>query len=123
MRQDAEDQRQCYRSRMGTGHQQSVLIASHAGALDFSGIVGSLQVVGNGDRRQQDDGEHRQRNQLHRSARQLRLPPRAASLAHPYSPKDNSYSDPRQIGKDFHVTEANYTQVTWRTGTATCAVF
>jgi hypothetical protein len=50
-----EDDGECGRGRRRRLGPEKMLIVSEAGALDFSGILGGLQVVGNRNHGQKDE--------------------------------------------------------------------
>lgn len=79
-----------------------MLIVSHAGTLDFGGIMGRLQVVRNRYHRKQDQRQHGKRGHLHcDSGTQPRSPP-AAATEQPHTPKGKRYCDPDEVREQFH---------------------
>jgi len=100
-----------HRRGMHSIRRPCVLIAAAGEALHFGRILRCLQVVGNGNHRQQNRAQHRQRNQLHTPARQQSSPARRPSRKQPESPECGRYRDPRKIGKEFHALGALYPTV------------
>jgi hypothetical protein len=82
------------------------LVTLHGAALDFSRIVGGLQIVSDGDNGQENCGERTKRDELHRNRgkQQPALRPafHVAPLGAPESPKSNGDGQPSEVAERFH---------------------
>lgn len=69
--------------------------------LNFGRSTAGLEVVTEGDDRQQDRGQQDQRDELHRYAGQRGVRVTASDRDEPRTEQGNGYDYPDEIGKEF----------------------